>query len=326
LKIAPLILQAQRKLPKSSGVYLFLGCQDQPLYIGKSVNLRSRVGSYLREKATDQEGRIRRMVSEAKSLRHIETTSELLALLLEDALIKRYLPVYNIRQKQFREYCYLRLTEDPFPRLEVFDDPTGISSRVYGPFRDRYFIDNIQQVLSRYLGFRSCTDANPTQSCIQLDLGQCLGPCVLNGVHEQYKAVSLQVAQFLEGNDPGVIHLIESEISESIDALQFEHAKRLRDDLVFCDSFFSRQRFNHRFRTHKLLIKASADLGPGYHFENGALKEIILKEGRISEVGEQLDIFELSQIPEDDPRFLLDRANLIYYWLNRNKVGFEFSR
>ncbi len=310
----------QKGLPKTSGVYLFLDAREYPLYIGKSVNLRNRVASYLRDDS-GQEERIQRMVHEAKSLRHVVTETELLALLLEDSLIKKYLPVYNIRQKQFRDYRYLQLSEDAYPRLITLDDPSHIQTKIYGPFRDRFFIQRLQEIFSRYLGFRSCSDPHPEKSCIELDMGQCLGPCVLPEVVDAYSSVCEQVSKFLEGEDPGVISSIEERIRICIQETRFEQAQRLRDDLIFCDAFFNRQRFNHRFRVEHLKIEGRREDVPGYLFENGALKEVILRDGRICKVGEQLDLFDLSLVKEDEPRFLLDRANLVYNWLKKNEGG-----
>lgn len=326
MEITPQLYLDQKKLPKTSGVYLFLDERMYPLYIGKSVNLRNRVASYLRNDGT-QEDRIQRMVHEARSLKHVKTETELLALLLEDSLIKKYLPVYNIRQKQFRDYRYLRLSDDFYPRLITLEDPGKIQQPIYGPFRDRFFIQRLQEVFSRYLGFRSCTDANPTKSCIELDLEQCLGPCVLLEARAAYAIASQRVVQFLEGEDPGVISLIEDEIQRCILETRFEHAQRLRDDLIFCDAFFNRQRFNHRFRVEHLKIEARQQGMPGYFFENGALKEVVLRDGRLCRVGEQLDLFDLSVVKADEPRFLLDRANLVFNWLKKNQgtVTYEFQ-
>ncbi|MCF7827214.1 MAG: GIY-YIG nuclease family protein [Candidatus Marinimicrobia bacterium] len=326
MDIASQLIQDQKGLPKTSGVYLFLDERDYPLYIGKSVNLRGRVASYL-HKLNSHEERIQRMVHEARTLRYVETETELMALLLEDSLIKKYLPVYNIRQKQFREYRYLQLSDDVFPRLLMLDDPRHVHSNIYGPFRDRFFIQRLQEIFARYMGFRSCAEANPKSSCIELDLGQCLGPCILPEVHQAYAIASAEVVQFLEGQDPGVIARIEDEIRRCIQETRFEHAQRLREDLIFCDAFFNRQRFNHRFRLDILKIEARRKGVAGYLFQNGALKEVILRDGRLCRVGEQLDLFDLSIVKEDEPRFLLDRANLVYNWLKKNQgsVKYEFQ-
>ena len=327
MEISAQLLDDHNLLPKTSGVYLFLDQRGYPLYIGKSVNLKNRVAAYLRNTGSIQDERIQRMVHEAKSLRHIVTETELLALLLEDALIKKYLPVYNIKQKQFRDYRYVHLSNDRFPRMVTIKEPFGIRSTIYGPFRDKYFIERLQQVFARYLGFRTCVEADPHISCIELDIGQCLGPCVLPEVHKSYAEISSSVAQFLAGRDPGVINRIESEIKTSITELRFEHAQRLRDDLIFCDAFFNRQRFNHRFRIEFLKIKVRGSGAPKYLFKNGALQEVLLRDGRICTVGEQLDLFDLSVVKADDPRFLLDRANLVYNWLTKNheQVEYEFK-
>ncbi len=325
MDIDPRLKEAQKQLPATSGVYLFLDARDYPLYIGKSVNLKSRVASYLRVNTQGMEERIQRMVHEAKTLRHVVTETELLALLLEDSLIKKYLPIYNIKQKQFRDYRYVKLSADKFPRLVSIKVPENDSGPIYGPFRDKFFVERLEQIFARYLGFRTCTDANPTVSCIELDLGKCLGPCVIDEVHETYDRMSQAVVQFLEGQDPGVVSLIEDEMNESIAALRFEHAKRLREDLIFCDAFFNRQRFNHRFRVEHLTVKAQRKGQACYKFENGALREVLLRDGRICKVGEQLDLFDLSVVKEDDPRFLLDRANLVYNWLAKNQRDVEYE-
>ncbi len=326
MNISEQLIQGQKKLPRSPGVYLFLDTRNYPLYIGKSVNLRNRVASYLREDDKREE-RLKRMVHESQALRYIVTETELLALLLEDSLIKKYLPMYNIKQKQFKDYRYLQMSDDQYPRLISLEDPGKIQGHIYGPFRDRFFIQRLQEIFSRYLGFRSCTDAHPIKSCIELDLGQCLGPCILKEVHDAYSIACEQVSQFLEGRDPGIISHIEAELRLCIEETKFEHAQRLRDDLIFCDAFFNRQRFNHRFRVDQLKIEARNENEAGYLFENGALKELITKKGRIRKIGMQLDLFDLSIVKEDEPRFLLDRANLVYNWLNKNRreVNYAFS-
>lgn len=326
MDIDPQLRLDQKRLPKTSGVYLFLDQRDYPLYIGKSVNLRTRVASYLRDDDAHEE-RTQRMVHEARKLKYVETETELMALLLEDALIKKYLPIYNIRQKQFREYRYVQLSDDQHPRLITLADPSKIKQNIYGPFRDKYFVQRLQEIFSRYLGFRSCSEPDPKKSCIELDIGQCLGPCVLPEVHDAYTMASHHVAQFLEGKDPGVVAGIEEEIRVCISETRFERAQRLRDDLIFCDAFFNRQRFNHRFRIEHLKIESRFEKTPAYLFENGALKEVILRDGRICKVGEQLDLFDLSVVKEDEPRFLLDRANLVYNWIKKNQaeVAYRFQ-
>jgi len=318
-KIHTALKKAQRLMPNSPGVYLFLDSAERPLYIGKSVRIKQRVASYLRSNNMDMEERLQRMVHEARSLRHIETETELLALLLEDALIKKYLPIYNIKQKQFRDYQYVRITDEVYPRMQRIDGSTHSDSDIYGPFKDRFFVERLQEIFARYLAFRSCHDSHPTKRCIELDIGHCLGPCVLPEVHNNYALITTDVIRFLRGEDPGITAKIETEINKSIEDLRFEHAQRLRDDLIFCDSFFNRQRFNHRFRIDKLIISPKTAKSPVYEFEKGALREVVLKDGRISHPGEQLDLFDLSLVQEDDPRFLLDRANLVYNWLNKNK-------
>jgi excinuclease ABC subunit C len=324
MEIASQLQQDQKGLPKTAGVYLFLDEREYPLYIGKSVNLRARVASYLRNDSS-QEERTQRMVHEARTLRYIETETELMALLLEDSLIKKYLPVYNIRQKQFRDYRYLQVSDDAYPRLITLEDPGRIHSSIYGPFRDRFFIQRLQEIFSRYLRFRSCAEANPKKSCIELDLGQCLGPCILPEVHDAYARACVHVTQFLEGEDPGVISMIEDEIRICIQETRFEHAQRLREDLIFCDTFFNRQRFNHHFRVDHLKIESRREGEPGYLFENGALREVVLKHGRLCKVGDQLDLFDLSIVKEDEPRFLLDRANLVYNWLKKNQGSVKYK-
>jgi excinuclease UvrABC nuclease subunit len=322
---APILIQASKRLPNKPGVYLFLDADDRPLYVGKSVRIRQRVASYLRKNQSDMEERIQRMVHESRSIRHIETQTELLALLLEDALIKKYLPIYNIKQKQFRDYQYVWISDDPFPRMKRIDATADMRSEIFGPFKDRFFVDRLQEIFSRYLGFRSCQEAHPEKRCIELDLGQCLGPCVLPEVRESYLVQSQKVREFLQGTDPGITDLIEAEIQKSIASLRFEHASRLRDDLIFCDHFFHRQRFNHRFRRERLEIRPSVLGTPIYHFEKGALQEVVFKNGQIKRPGEQLDLFDLSIVKEDDPRFLLDRANLVFNWLNKNREDLDFQ-
>ena len=136
-----------------------------------------------------------RLASEIAEFSYTETGTELLALLLEDRLIKREYPEYNVRQREYREYRYLCLTEGEFPNLRVVrnldEAPAG---DLFGPFRDLYFATEVKQISEDLLHLRACSDAQPSRRSPRYDLGRCPGPCRGKVSKDEYAAIVKSLA------------------------------------------------------------------------------------------------------------------------------------
>lgn len=312
-------LKAQvAQLPRSTGVYLFKDKEDNLLYVGKSKELRTRVSSYFRGDLRDKDLRLQRMIHDVRSIEHLRSSSELLALLLEDSLIKHGDPVYNLRQNKYRRYVYLKFTNDPFPRLESIPQSQTAEGPLYGPYPDEYFLPRLESLLGRHYGLRNCHDKNPTQVCMQADLGLCLAPCVNQDAVDEYAQTVDRVHGLLVGDDASLLEVIKSAMALAVKEEEFETAARCRDELQFAGSMIERQRFTRDFTNKSLTL--DDEQGFTCKFTCGDLVEILPASDLLDG-----DRTLLNEDPIDDDRFLLDRAYILSRWLSRHNLDHHFS-
>lgn len=313
-----------KKLPTGHGVYMLLGPAGRVMYVGKSRNLKSRVGSYFYGTSANERFRRQLRVEDVKTY---TTRTELLALLLEDRLIKKYLPELNERQKQFSEYGYLAVTGDPYPALAaVSDEENGASGRIYGPFKDRYMIERLRELLCRNLGMRHCLDRIPEGHCLNHDAGLCSGPCFQAISQEEYLIIVRKVISFLDGDCGEISKLLEEKMMEASEKLEFENAAKYHDALRFAKSFCSRQRFLRDFSNQGLVIYEKTPETMTYLFLKG---DLVRAAGRILSGEEALALLrEISakggHANPEDRRFLADRGNIVFSHLNRDGVEHRF--
>lgn len=312
------------QVPEGPGVYTFHGERGEILYIGKAVNLRQRMLSHMRQDPKPDEVRHSRLVYEVRDFDHQTTVSELPALLLEDELIKTHRPRFNIRQNEFLEYKYLELSADEYPRLRMIDHEADFGDRpVFGPYRDRYLVDRILQLIHQHIGLRSCPEPDPITSCLELDLGHCAGPCRKGVTPLDYQRVVARTVAFLDGDESDVALHLQQAMAHSAEKYEFEKAQRLKEHLEFCRRFGERQRFLHKFKERKLTVVEKGDHELTYVF----------LRGRLAAHGTAIELTECrsggrTHIPScssNDARFLLDRATIVHNWLRRNSDRCEHT-
>lgn len=216
------------ELPQDPGVYQFRA-GDTALYIGKAVDLRSRVRSY----ADPRSARIEQMLSEADGIEIAVTDTETQALLLEANLIKRHSPRYNVRLTDDKSYPLLQLTDHEYPRIEVTRDPDE-AAQVWGPYTNVGRVETVVKALREMYGVRGCSDhkfANRTRPCLDYDMGLCTAPCTNEISDDAYLADVQSVERFLDGATGVLGDPLESAMDEAAEAQQFERAAHLRDRL-----------------------------------------------------------------------------------------------
>jgi len=221
-------------LPTEPGVYRFLG-ETVALYVGKAVNLRSRVRSY----ADPRSPRIGRMVAEAVDLEFSVTDTETQALLLEANLIKRNQPRYNVRLTDDKSYPLVQLAGSPVPRIEVTRDPDE-GATVFGPYTSRGRVDEVVKALRETFGVRGCSDhkyAGRVRPCLDFDLGLCTAPCTGEIAEADYLGDVASVRRFLEGATGVLAEPLRREMAAAAEAREYERAAHLRDRLVAVESF-----------------------------------------------------------------------------------------
>ena len=313
----------RQAVPRTPGVYLFRDETGKTICIGKSIDLRQRMLSYFTGYPARVERRVGQMILNIRAFDYREAATELLALLLEDALIKREAPIYNIRQLKYERYRYLVLTDDLYPTCRIVDREDASSGTVFGPFGDVYFARSILELVNRHFKLRSCVDPVPFRRSPNFELGLCSGPCRNRTSVPEYEVIVSRVTEFLRGREDWIVRVLSESISESAEALNYEKAAELKTKLDFCRAFCARQRFIHRFKTGTLTIRDLGDRAASYEFLQGNLISVRPTDRQCSPGGAAGQ--ELIP-PMADPRKVLDRANLIYSWLNRdrNNRGYTF--
>jgi excinuclease ABC subunit C len=292
------------------GVYTWLGRDGEVLYVGKSVNLRRRMLGYLTPGAAASRSRL--LVSALADFRWEETAGELLALLLEDALIKSQQPRHNTRQRDFLERRFLLLTDDAYPTCLIAEQHSGRSGELFGPFKDEYFVAELIALITEEFGLRACHDRRPFRRSARYDLGTCTGPCRGAISEAEYAPFAGRVRAFLSGDAEWITARLTAAMGEAAAEARFELAQVVKERIAFCVRFAARQIFLDQFRSAMTTVSEPSS-GLEYAFCRGALVELRSREGGLLPVPDALGE------PVEDPRVLLDRANVVYSWTRRER-------
>jgi excinuclease UvrABC nuclease subunit len=300
------------------------------MYIGKSINLQQRVASYFRQDLADVEPHVGQLITSVRGCAWWQTRTELLALLLEDVLIKQHLPPLNTRQREFEENRYLELTADAFPSCRIVEHATDFGTReVFGPLKDRHFAATLQDVLHKTLGIRTCHEPQPVGRCLDHDIGRCAGPCRGALDPGEYEGLVSEARAFLRGDAEGMLDRLANARDEAATAQRYEEAAHLRDAIDICCRFADRQRFARRFEGGDLTIRSSED-GLEYSFTRGALVApltVIVARGQSAQAvmsgrgsfrpdtAGRRAVSALRRSQSADRRFIADRARIVGSWL-----------
>ena len=250
LRQSPALLKARlRAAPTTPGVYLFRGALGQVIYVGKSANLRDRLRSYF-VGWESQSARIRRLVDSVFDFEVIAAASEQQALILENTLIKRHHPRFNVRLRDDKNYLYFRIPhpvarspqvvpEDLAEKLAAYPRPSfsrrlgGDGDRYFGPYTDAKSLRRSVRELRTVFPFRGCSDAifRRGRVCLDYHLGICAGPCAGLIKPGPYAALLDDAAAFMEGQVGAVTERLRSEMDRASQELDFERAAALRDRL-----------------------------------------------------------------------------------------------
>ncbi|MCK4651609.1 MAG: GIY-YIG nuclease family protein, partial [Methanosarcinales archaeon] len=183
-------------LPAHPGCYLFRDAAGSIIYIGKAKNLKKRVSSYFGRHDHDPKTKV--LVQRAASVDFIITDNELEALILENTLIKKHQPRYNIDLKDAKSYAYIHVTDDEFPRIGITRKADG-DGTFFGPFVSARERDYILLVVKRTFKLRSCKKL-PKRACLRYHLGYCSAPCIGEISSEDYRRQVGRAESVLRGN------------------------------------------------------------------------------------------------------------------------------
>src|SRR6266540_3969057 len=234
-------------IPTGPGAYLFKDADGRVIYVGKAKGLRSRLSNYFGPPASMPE-RTRQMVAVAESVEWIEVRNEVEAFFLEFNFIKRHRPRFNVRLKDDKSYPFLAVTlDEEWPRAMVMRGAKRKGVRYYGPFAHAYAIRETLDLLLRTFPIRTCTQAKFDRHhrlgrpCLYAHIEKCVAPCVGAVGREEYDQLVADLLEFLDGDHGPVLDRLDKQMHVAADALEFERAARLRDQITSVRKVIERQ-------------------------------------------------------------------------------------
>lgn len=221
------------RLPTEPGVYLMHDKSGTVIYVGKAKVLRNRVSQYFADLASHTL-KTRRMISNIDSFETIFAATELDALLLENTLIKKYKPKYNILLKDDKGYPFIRIEAGAYPRLTVANRREQDGARYFGPYGGRGTANHAIRLLSETFLLPSCSrrfprDIGKERPCLQLDMGKCCGVCTGRISEEEYDRLIAQCQQVLEGKSEELSAQLQEQMEQAAEDMEFERAAVFRD-------------------------------------------------------------------------------------------------
>ncbi len=244
------LTQKLKLLPADPGVYLMKDAQGKIIYVGKASSLKNRVRSYFHD-SSHHDLKTRYLVDEIADFEYIATQSEREALIVEDTLIKKYQPHYNVRLKDDKRYPYLKLTAEPFPRLMIarrLEADAQRGARYFGPYTSAQAVREAQAMIQKLFRIRTCTLAlggakkTRTRPCLDHYIGLCDAPCVGWIDRSAYGELIEEAALFLQGRHEQLLPQLEGQMERAAGNLEYERAARLRDQIQVLQKLLASQK------------------------------------------------------------------------------------
>ncbi len=325
-------------LPVKPGVYIMKNADGEVIYVGKAVNLRSRVRSYFQEHA-DHERKVIKLVAQITDLEWIVVGSELEALILEMNLIKKHRPRFNVRLKDDKRYPYIKVhLACAFPKVTVTRQMINDGSRYFGPYTSVWAVHQTLDLLRRIFPYLTCDreitgqDARP---CLYFDIKLCSGPCIGAIDRAGYNQLISDLCAFLDGRTDPIVSRMQREMNTAALELNFERAAVLRDQLNSIERVVEKQKVITSDQSDSdVLAIARAD-------NEACVQVFFVRNGRL--MGREYFVMEGTEdIPDDQvmaefikqfyteaavipDRVLLpnevEEAQIIRQWLNTRRGG-----
>lgn len=256
------ILEELKKIPSKSGVYLMFGEDDIIIYIGKAKILKNRVKQYFsnynNNSSNNNSSKVLAMVKKIKRFEYIVTNTEVEALILENTLIKKYSPKYNIRLKDDKTYPYIKITtNDMYPKVYITRKFQNDKSKYFGPYTTN--VKDTIELIHSIFKLRTCSlkfprDINKNRPCLNYHIGKCLAPCTGEVNAEDYNNSISQVIDLFNGKDTEIIKTLEADMKKFSEELEFEKASEIRDKI------FAIKKLNQNQLTDTTIISDDKDI------------------------------------------------------------------
>lgn len=322
-------------LPARPGVYLHKDASGNVLYVGKAINLRSRVRSYFHSNVDS--GKTLRLRQHIADIEVIITDTELEALLLEMNLIKKYQPRYNVRLKDDKRYPYIKVHwNDPFPKVTVTRRMVKDGSRYFGPYTSAWAVHQTLDLLRKIFPYLTCDrviTGNDERACLYFDIKLCNGPCIGAVNQAEYRDVIRKLMEFLDGKSDAIVKEVEAKMAAAAADLQFERAAEYRDQLKAIESIVAKQKVISTADTDQDVIAFAREQGDAcvqvFFIRHGKLigREYFMLDGAEDETDDAILSEFLTQFYEDAayiPKEVLlphevEEAQVIAEWLKQKR-------
>lgn len=236
-----------RALPDNPGVYQYYDAEQRIIYVGKAKNLKKRVASYF-NKEQYENGKTQVLVKKIADIKYIVVNSEMDALLLENNLIKKYQPRYNVMLKDDKTYPWLCITNEPFPRVYSTRSIVKDGSHYYGPYTSVKVMNSVLDLIKRLYKVRNCNlklteeniHAEKFKVCLEYHLGNCKAPCVGKETEVEYNQTISDITEIVKGNIATVAKHLKVLLQECVERLEFEKARLIKEKIDHLEKFQSK--------------------------------------------------------------------------------------
>ena len=305
-RTAPRLSEMPDAVPTTPGVYLMKDADGDVLYVGKATNLRARVRTYF---SGDGDGRLRipHLMAKVTALEWVVTGTEKEALILENNLIKKFQPRYNVKLKDDKTWLSVKLTtQETWPRVMLVRRWRKDGARYFGPYLNGLRARSVERLIREAFSLRNCSDgvfrAHNRRPCIQYNMGNCAAPCVDYVTEEEYGDLVRQVIRLLGGRDRALAKELTGEMERAAGELRFEDAAKLRDRIAVTRRIAEQQRVQRAAKEDRDVF--------GLHRDGDVVTVAMLpvREGRV----EDPQAFTFDQVLEEDGE-VLERVTLQLY-------------
>ena len=296
-----------KTLPRNAGVYLFRDERDEILYVGKAKSLRARVRSYFNRSGDTRAG-IGQLVERIARIEVIVTSTEAEALHLEQNLVKRHRPPFNVRLRDDKSFPYIAVTvADQYPRVMFTRERHRRGTVYFGPYANAKKVRETLDVLNRVFQFRPCEGPKPGRHsgipCLDFHIERCTAPCIAAISKEDYRAIIDGVIEFLSGETRPIVRELERKMREAAAGERFEEAARYRNRLFSIESLAQRQ------AADKKAVGTLDVIGLATEGDRAAVQLFPLRDGKLID----RYAFHLENVAGQDRTRILESFCLEYY-------------
>jgi excinuclease ABC subunit C len=275
-------------VPAQPGCYLMKNKHNTIIYVGKAKILRNRVRSYF---TGSHDKKTQRLVSEIVDFEYIVTSSDLEALLLEQNLIKKYEPRYNVLLKDDKTYPFLKITKEEHPRLITTRKVKKDGGKYFGPYPNAQAANETKKLLDRLYPLRKCRTL-PDRVCLYYHIGQCLAPCEFTVTKDTNDNMVEEIAKFLNGGHKEVKESLTNKMLQASEKLNFERAKEFRDQVKHIEAVMEKQKMTLTDQVNRDVFS--------YYVDKGwmCVQVFFIRQGKLIE--RDVSMFPTYQDPVDD--------------------------